>query len=51
VFEKYFKHFTYTNEQLEGKNVLAWGILKKNVYKDKNTTEMVIKSNKYLEFI
>ncbi|RHW36069.1 hypothetical protein D1B31_18500 [Neobacillus notoginsengisoli] len=51
IFDKYFKHFTYTDEQLIGKNVLATGLLKKNVYKDKNTTEMVIKSNKYLELI
>lgn len=51
IFDKYFKHFTYTDEQLVGKNILATGLLKKNVYKDKNTTEMVIKSNKYLEFL
>jgi hypothetical protein len=52
VFEKYFKHFTYTDEQLIGKDVLAWGSgLKKNVYNKKNTTEMVIKSKKYIEFL
>lgn len=51
IFDKYFKHFTYTDEQLIGKHVLATGYLKKNIYKDKNTTEMVIKSNKYIERI
>ncbi|MEI2358385.1 hypothetical protein [Mesobacillus zeae] len=51
VFDKYFKHFTYTDEQLLGRKLLAWGSLKKNVYKDKNTTEMVIKSNKYIQFL
>lgn len=51
IFDKYFKHFSYTDEQLVGKNILATGFLKKNIYKDKNTTEMVIKSNKYIEFI
>ncbi|KZE67959.1 hypothetical protein AWM68_17455 [Fictibacillus phosphorivorans] len=51
VFDKYFKHFTYRDEQLIGKDIVAWGGLKKNIYKDKNTTEMVIKSNKYLEYL
>ncbi|QCJ45399.1 hypothetical protein FAY30_25955 (plasmid) [Bacillus sp. S3] len=51
IFDKYFKHFPFSDEQLVGKNILATGFLKKNVYKEKNTTEMVIKSNKYVEFI
>ncbi|MEG6533727.1 hypothetical protein NSQ82_20550 [Caldifermentibacillus hisashii] len=51
VFDKYFKHFTYTNEQLIGKSILAWGILRCNTYQNKNTSEMLIKSNQYLEFL
>lgn len=51
VFDKYFKHFTYTDEQLIGKNVLAWGGIRKNTFQDKNTSEMIIKSNKYIEFL
>ncbi|MDC3424393.1 hypothetical protein NC797_07715 [Aquibacillus sp. 3ASR75-11] len=51
VFDRYFKHFTYTDEELMGKNILAWGHLSKNTYNDKNTTEMAIKSDKYIEFL
>ncbi|MFC0273600.1 hypothetical protein ACFFIX_19600 [Metabacillus herbersteinensis] len=51
IFDKYFKHFTYTDAELVGKKVLSYGHLKKNSFKDKNTREMSIKSNKYLEFI
>ena len=47
VFDKYFKYFTYKDEQLVGKNVLAYGFrLKKNEFKGKNTSELVVKSNK-----
>jgi hypothetical protein len=51
LFDKYFKHFDYTDENLIGKKVLAWGMLNKNTYKDKNTTEIVIKSDKYIEIL
>lgn len=48
LFERYFPHFTYTDEQLLGKKILAWGNLGKNTYNGKNTSELIIKSNKYL---
>ena len=48
LFEPYFPYFNYKDEQLLGKKVLAWGQLRKNTYNDKNTSEMIIKSNKYL---
>lgn len=51
VFEKYFKHFTYKTGDLEGYDILVYGFLKKNEYNGKNKTEMVIKSNKYIEKI
>lgn len=51
LFDKYFKHFTYTDEDLKGKVILAWGHLRKNTYNDKNTTEMNIKSDKYIEIL
>lgn len=40
------------DEQLIGRKVLAYGSrLKKNEYKGKNTSELVIKSNQYIEFL
>lgn len=51
IFEKYFKHFTYKNEDLEGKDVLVYGQLRKNQFGEIEKTEMLIKSNKYLEVI
>ncbi|MEN8698459.1 hypothetical protein [Bacillus infantis] len=52
VFESHFKHFTYKDEQLIGKDILAYGYLKKNTFsKDRQSTEMMIKANKYLEFL
>lgn len=52
VFNKYFKHFTYSDNQLIGKKVLVYGFLKKNSFKENiNRTEIYIKSNKYLEFL
>lgn len=52
IFSKYFKHFTYKDEQLIGRKVLAYGSrLKKNEYKGKNTSELVIISNQYIEFL
>lgn len=52
VFEKYFKHFTYTDEQLLERPVLVMGKLRKNTFQEnRQNTEMLIKSNKYLEFL
>lgn len=52
IFEKYFKHFTYRDEELLNKEILAMGFLRKNEYvKEKPSTEMVIKSDKYIEFL
>lgn len=51
VFDKYFKHFTYSDEELIGKQVLAWGGLAKNTFNEKNTTIMAIKSNRYIEYV
>ncbi|MDO6657472.1 hypothetical protein [Anaerobacillus sp. 1_MG-2023] len=51
IFDKYFKHFTYSDAQLIGKDILAYGFLRKNTYHEKNTTEMIIKSDKFIEFL
>ncbi|PGT83275.1 hypothetical protein [Bacillus sp. AFS040349] len=51
IFDRYFKHFTYSDDELIGKHVLAYGYLQKNEYNKKNTTIMTIKSDKYIEFI
>ena len=52
VFEKYFHHFTYKDAELVGRSILAYGYLKKNEFnKEKPATEMIIKSNKYIEFL
>ncbi|MFE6169375.1 hypothetical protein ACFVP8_16130 [Viridibacillus arvi] len=52
VFDRYFKHFTLKDEDLIGKEILAVGTLKKNSFnREKQITEMIIKSNKYIEFL
>lgn len=52
VFEKYFKYFTYTDEELLNRTILVMGRLKKNDFnKDKFVTEMVIKADAYIEFL
>lgn len=52
VFDRHFKHFTLKDEELIGKEVLAFGLLKKNTYsQDRKSTEMIIKSNQYIEFL
>lgn len=52
LFERYFKHFTLKDSELIGKNILAYGMLKKNEYnKDKPSTEMIIKSEQYIQFL
>lgn len=48
VFDRYFKHFTLSDNELIDKAVLVAGSLRKNTFNDKNTTEMIVKSNKYL---
>lgn len=52
VFDKHFNLFTLKDDELVGKEVLAFGMLKKNTFdKEKKRTEMVIKTNKYIEFL
>ena len=52
VFEKYFKHFTHTDEELLNRPILVMGRLKKNEFnKEKPVTEMVIKANAFIEFL
>lgn len=51
LFDKYFKYFNYKDDDLIGETILAWGKLRKNMYNNKNTTEMNIKSDKYIEKI
>lgn len=52
VFAKHFDYFTLTEEDLVGKEILAYGYLRKNTFKeDRPVTEMVVKSNKYIEYI
>jgi hypothetical protein len=49
IFQKYWGDFTYNEKQLVGKDVLVYGHLRKNEYQDKQLTEMIIKSDKYIE--
>ncbi|MGY3716076.1 hypothetical protein ACWE42_11175 [Sutcliffiella cohnii] len=49
IFQKYWNEFDYTEKQLVGRNVLVYGHLRKNDYQNKQTTEMIIKSSKYIE--
>jgi len=52
VFEKYFEHFTFTDEDLLNRPILVMGRLKKNdFHKGKFATEMFIKSNTFIEFL
>jgi hypothetical protein len=51
IFEKHFKYFKIPEDKLKDKDVLIYGILRKNDYQDRNTTEIVIKSDKYIEFL
>ncbi len=51
IFEKYFKYFTYTDEELIGKYILCWGHLHKNTFNDKSFTNLLIKSDEYIEII
>ncbi|MFS1519508.1 hypothetical protein V1503_24075 [Bacillus sp. SCS-151] len=50
VFERYWKEFSYKESQLKDKDVLIYGHLRKNDFQQKQETEMLIKSKKYLEF-
>lgn len=49
VFQKHWGDFTYNEKQLVGKDILVFGHLRKNEYQDKQLTEMIIKSDKYIE--
>lgn len=49
IFNKHWANFSYSEQQITGKNILVYGHLRKNSYKDINLTEMIIKSDKYLE--
>lgn len=51
IFEKHFKYFQYKEGDLLDKEILAVGYLKKNDFKDKQLSEMVIKSSDYIEFL
>lgn len=52
VFKRYFNHFTYSDEDLIGKDVLVYGYLSKNKHvKDAQYSEILIKSNKYIAFL
>lgn len=51
LFNKYWKHFSYSDADLKGREILVYGYLRKNTYGDKNQTEMMIKSDKYLELL
>lgn len=52
IFDRHFKHFTLKDNELIGKEVLAYGMLKRNEFnKEKKATEMIIKTNRYLEFL
>lgn len=52
LFERYFEHFTFKDDELIGKDILAYGLLKRNEYnKDKAATEMIIKSDEYIQFL
>jgi len=52
VFDSHFKYFSYKDEDLLGKEILAYGFLRKNSYREgKFSTEMIIKSDKFIDFI
>lgn len=51
LFDKYFKYFSYEPESLIGKDVIVWGDVRKNSFRDVHSTEVIIKSDKYIEFI
>jgi hypothetical protein len=51
IFEKYCQHFKLSDEVLKAKDVLIYGMLRKNDYQDRSTTEILIKSSKYIEFL
>jgi hypothetical protein len=49
IFQKHWNEFSYTESQLIGKDVLVYGHLRKNEFQDKQLTEIIIKSDRYLE--
>lgn len=54
-FDKYFNlnYFKRSEEKLieNRKDVLIYEVLRKNEYQDRQTTEIIIKSDKYIEFL
>lgn len=56
VFERYFKHFTYKDEELIGRPLLVMGKLKPNKFNEgkasaKEGTEIILKSDEYIDFL
>ena len=56
VFERYFKYFTFKDEELIGRPILVMGKLKQNKFNEgkvnaKDGTEIILKSNDYIEFL
>lgn len=51
VFDKYFSSFTLKDSDLLNQEVLVYGMLRKNDYNNSQKTEMLIKSNKYIEMV
>lgn len=49
IFQKHWNEFSYSESQLVGKDVLVYGHIRKNEYESNKLTEMIIKSDKYLE--
>lgn len=49
IFDKYLKYFELNDADLLHKDILACGFLKKNNYGDKEGTELIIKSSKFVE--
>ena len=51
IFANYFQHFKLRLEELKNKDILVFGELRKNEYKDRKKSEIIIKSHKYIELI
>lgn len=51
IFDKYLKHFEHNDKDILFKDILACGYLKKNEFGNKQGTEMILKSSKYLEVL
>ncbi len=51
IFEKYFKHFPLKPDELIGRDVLVYGELRKDEYKEIRRAQIILKTIKLLEFI